>query len=55
MDREDLEWQIAAQLGGIAKLPEGRAQTKVRKAEHRKASMRAKAEHPFVSSSQCGL
>jgi IS5 family transposase len=45
--REDLQWHIAARPSDIAKLPEGRAKTKVRKAEHRKASVRAKVEHPF--------
>lgn len=31
----------------IAKLPEGRAKARLQKIEHRKASVRAKGEHPF--------
>ena len=56
VDRDDLQWHIAARPSDIAKLPEGRAKTKVRKAEHRKASVRAKVEHPFrVIKRQFGL
>ena len=56
VDREDLQWHIAARPSDIAKFPEGRAKTKVQKAEHRKASMRAKVEHPFrVVKRQFGL
>jgi len=47
VDREDLQWNIAARPSDIAKLPKGRAKTKAQKAEHRKASVRAKVEHPF--------
>jgi IS5 family transposase len=55
VDRE-LQWHIAARPSDIAKLPEGRAKIKVQKAEHRKASMRAKVEHPFrVIKRQFGL
>ncbi|MBS0427876.1 MAG: IS5 family transposase [Proteobacteria bacterium] len=55
-DREDLQWHIAARPSDIAKLPEGRAKMKVRKVEHRKASVRAKVEHPFrVIKRQFGL
>jgi transposase, IS5 family len=37
-------------------MPEGRAKARVRKQEHRKASMRAKVEHPFrVIKRQFGL
>ena len=54
--REDLQWHIAARRSDIAKLPEGRAKTKVQKTEHRKASVRAKVEHPFrVIKRQFGL
>jgi IS5 family transposase len=54
--RDDLQWHIAARPSDIAKLPEGRAKTKVQKAEHRKASVRAKVEHPFrVIKRQFGL
>jgi IS5 family transposase len=56
VDRENLQWHIAARPSDIANLPEGRAKTKVQKAEHRKASMRAKVEHPFrVVKRQFGL
>jgi IS5 family transposase len=47
VSRDDLQWHIAARPSDIAKLPEGRAKTKVQKTEHRKASVRAKVEHPF--------
>ena len=56
VDRDKLKWHIAARPSDIAKLPEGRAKTKVQKAEHRKASVRAKVEHPFrVIKRQFGL
>lgn len=56
VDREDLHWHIAARPSDIAKMPEGRAKTRVRKEEHRKASVRAKVEHPFrVIKRQFGL
>ncbi|EMO3654738.1 Transposase DDE domain protein [Xylophilus ampelinus] len=55
VDRE-LQWNIAARPSDVAKLPEGRAKTKAQKAEHRKASVRAKVEHPFrVVKRQFGL
>jgi len=54
--RGDLQWHIAARPSDIAKLPEGRLKTRVRKADHRKASVRAKVEHPFrVIKRQFGL
>ena len=56
VDREDLQWHIAARPSDIAKLPEGRRKTAVKKHEHRKASVRAKVEHPFrVIKRQFGL
>jgi IS5 family transposase len=56
VDRDDLQWHIAARPSDIAKLPEGRAKTKIQKTEQRKASMRAKVEHPFrVIKRQFGL
>jgi len=56
IDREDLEWHIAARPSDIAKMPEGRAKERLRKQEHRKASIRAKVEHPFrVIKRQFGL
>jgi transposase, IS5 family len=54
--REDLNWHIAARPSDIARMPEGKAKTRVRKEEHRKASVRAKVEHPFrVIKRQFGL
>ena len=56
VDRDDLQWNIAARPSDIAKLPDGRAKTKIQKAEYRKASVRAKVEHPFrVIKRQFGL
>jgi IS5 family transposase len=56
VDRNGLQWHIAARPSDIAKMPEGRAKTKVQKNEHRKASVRAKVEHPFrVIKRQFGL
>jgi IS5 family transposase len=56
VDREGLQWHIAARPSDIAKMPEGRAKTRVHEREHRKASMRAKVEHPFrVIKRQFGL
>lgn len=56
VDREDLQWHIAARPSDIAKLPEGKAKARVQKEQHRKASIRAKVEHPFrVIKRQFGL
>ena len=56
VDRDGLEWHIAARPSDIAKMPDGRAKTRMRKEEHRKASIRAKVEHPFrVIKRQFGL
>ena len=56
VDRDDLQWHIAARPSDIAKLPEGRVKARVQKVEHRKASVRAKVEHPFrVIKRQFGL
>ena len=56
VDREDLQWHIAARPTDIAKMPEGRAKARVQQQEHRKASVRAKVEHPFrVIKRQFGL
>jgi IS5 family transposase len=56
VQRDDLQWHIAARPSDIAKLPEGRAKAKVQKIEHGKASVRAKVEHPFrVIKRQFGL
>ena len=54
--REDLQWHIAARPSDIAKMPDGKAKTRLRKQENRKASVRAKVEHPFrVIKRQFGL
>ena len=56
VDRDDLQWHIAARPSDIAKMPAGRAKARVQKHEHRKASVRAKVEHPFrVIKRQFGL
>lgn len=47
VNREELQWHIAARPSDIARMPEGRARKRVQKQEHRKASIRAKVEHPF--------
>ena len=56
MDREDLQWHIAAKPSEIAKLPEGRRKQRLQRQERSKASVRAKVEHPFrVIKRQFGL
>ena len=56
INRDRLQWNIAARPSDIAKMPEGRAKTRVQKQEHSKASVRAKVEHPFrVIKRQFGL
>lgn len=56
VQRDELQWNIAARPSDIAKLPDGRAKERVRKQEHKKASVRAKVEHPFrVIKRQFGL
>ena len=56
INRDDLQWNIAARPCDIAKMPEGRAKTRLQKQEHSKASVRAKVEHPFrVIKRQFGL
>jgi IS5 family transposase len=53
---DELNWHIAARPCDIAKMPEGRAKDRLRKEEQRKASIRAKVEHPFrVIKRQFGL
>jgi IS5 family transposase len=52
----DVKWHIAARPSDIAKLPEGKEKRDVQNREHRKASVRAKVEHPFrVIKRQFGL
>ena len=56
VDRDGLKWHIAARPSDLARLPAGRATTRLRKQEHQKASIRAKVEHPFrVIKRQFGL
>jgi IS5 family transposase len=56
VDREDLQWHIAARPCDIAKMPESSAKKRLQKQEYRKASVRAKVEHPFrVIKRQFGL
>ena len=43
----EVQWHIAAKPNDIAKLPAGRLKTRIQKDEYRKASIRAKVEHPF--------
>jgi transposase, IS5 family len=51
-----VKWHIAARPSDIAKLPEGRKKKRLKKQEHKKASVRAKVEHPFrVIKRQFGL
>jgi IS5 family transposase len=54
--RKDLLWEIAAKRGKVQAMKEGRAKRKVEKIEKRKASIRARVEHPFrVIKRQFGL
>jgi len=52
----NVQWHIAARPSDIAKLPEGKAKERTQARERRKASVRAKVEHPFrVVKRQFGL
>ena len=54
--KQAVDWHIAARPSDIARLPEGRGKNRVQRDEHRKASVRAKVEHPFrVIKRQFGL
>ena len=56
MDRQSLQWHIAARPSDIAKLPEGAQEDASAEDRARKASVRAKVEHPFrVIKRQFGL
>jgi IS5 family transposase len=56
VQRENLQWHIAARPSDLARLPDGRRKKTIQKQEHRKASVRAKVEHPFrVIKRQFGL
>jgi IS5 family transposase len=54
--RKNLRWEIAAKRGKVQAMKDGRAKRTAQKAEQRKASIRAKVEHPFrVIKRQFGL
>jgi IS5 family transposase len=54
--RKNLRWEIAAKRGKVQAMPEGRVKRAIEKIEKRKASIRAKVEHPFrVIKRQFGL
>src|SRR5664279_3546837 len=56
VQRKKLEWQIAARRGKIKAIADGSERRKLEKIEQRKASVRAKVEHPFrVIKRQFGL
>jgi IS5 family transposase len=56
VSRKNLRWHIAARPSDLAKLADGRRKATIQKQEHRKASVRAKVEHPFrVIKRQFGL
>jgi IS5 family transposase len=56
VERKRLEWQIAAKRGRIKVMKDGRAKRALERIEKRKASIRAKVEHPFrVIKRQFGL
>jgi transposase, IS5 family len=54
--RKKLRWEIAAKRGKVLAMQDGRAKRAVEKREKRKASIRARVEHPFrVIKRQFGL
>lgn len=54
--RKNLRWEIAAKRGKVQAMADGRAKRAVEKREKRKASVRARVEHPFrVIKRQFGL
>ena len=56
VERKQLTWQIAAKRGRIKALPDNRQRRALERREQRKASVRAKVEHPFrVIKRQFGL
>jgi len=56
LPRRRLDWNIAARRSRIRALPDGKVKRQLIKAEHAKASVRAKVEHPFrVIKLQFGL
>jgi IS5 family transposase len=54
--RKNLRWEIAAKRNKVKAMKDGRAKRAIEKAEKRKASVRARVEHPFrVIKRQFGL
>ena len=47
IERKGLTWQIARKRGSLNAMKEGREKRAIEKAEKRKASVRARGEHPF--------
>jgi IS5 family transposase len=47
VNKDGLQWEIAAKPSRIRAMKDGREKRAAQKAEHRKASIRAKVEHPF--------
>ena len=56
VERKDLRWEIAAKRGRIQAMKDGREKRAIERIEKRKASIRARVEHPFrVIKRQFGL
>ena len=56
VSRQNIRWEIAAKRGRIKAMPEGKAKRALQAQERRKASIRARVEHPFrVIKRQFGL
>jgi IS5 family transposase len=56
VERKGLTWEIAMKRGKLKAMPEGAAKRTLEQAEKRKASIRARVEHPFrVIKRQFGL
>jgi IS5 family transposase len=56
VERKGLRWEIAIKRGKLKAMKEGAAKRRLEKAEKRKASIRARVEHPFrVIKRQFGL
>jgi IS5 family transposase len=56
VERQGLRWEIAAKRGRIKAMKDGRKKRALERIEQRKASIRAKVEHPFrVIKRQFGL
>jgi IS5 family transposase len=56
VERKGLRWEIAAKRGKVKAMKDGREKRAIEKRERRKASIRARVEHPFrVIKRQFGL